>query len=104
MNEVQPDASSSDDMAFELAVLEDVSREADRYWRNFMWRRVQPGFHPSAELRARFEPRYGSGGVEEAWRRWFAVLTSFDYADAVLGHELPLAFRAFERGLNRIKS
>lgn len=91
-------------MAFELAVLEDVSRQADVFWRNFMWRRVQPGYAPSADLLARFGSRYGSGGVEEAWRRWFAVLTSFDYADAVLGREVPLALRAFERGVNRIRA
>lgn len=104
MNDSLPTASSeSDGMNFEIAVLEDVSRAADVFWRNWLWRRRQPGFGPSPELLARFEGRYGTGGIVEAWSRWFEVLTSFDYADAVLGHDVRMLFNACERGMNGIR-
>ncbi len=96
-------SSARDEMAFELAVLEDASRQAELFWRNWLWRRRQPGFGPSAEILDSFGARYGSGGVEEAWRRWFDVLTSFDYADAVIGHDVRLLFDSMERGVNRIR-
>jgi hypothetical protein len=93
--------SPPDEMAFELAVLEDVSRQADVFWRNWLWRRRQPGFGPSLELLEKLAPRYGTGGVEEAWRRWFDVLTSWEYADAVVGRDVRHLLFAVERQVNR---
>jgi len=75
------------DMAFELVVLEDATAQADVYWRNVFWNREQPPFGPSAGLLARFAARYGAGGVEHAWQRWFEVLTSWDFADALIGRD-----------------
>jgi hypothetical protein len=82
------------DMAFELVVLEDAVQQADIYWRNVFWSRPQPEFGPSTELLNQLAPRYGPGGVELAWQRWFDVLTSWEFADTLIGRDARTALAA----------
>lgn len=74
-------------MAFQILVLEDASRQADLYWRNVLWQRVQPEFAPSEGLLAgcAFDDR---PSICEAWNNWFGVLTSWEFAEALTGREL----------------
>ncbi len=72
------------DMTFQLAVLKDASAQADRYWCNWLWHREQPSFEPSHDV---FEAlgEYERVAVAAAWKNWFRVLTSWEFADALIG-------------------
>lgn len=80
--------TSRDQMAFELDVLQDAQRQADCYWSNWLWCRTQPQFGPTQELLDRLSARYGRYAVDTEWRRWFAVLTSWEYVDAMMGRDV----------------
>ncbi|MEO9262717.1 MAG: hypothetical protein ABI282_01365 [Candidatus Baltobacteraceae bacterium] len=79
--------SGSGEMAFQLAVLEDASRQADIYWCNWMWHRMQPVFAPSEALLEAGIVR-DSTVVCITWKRWFDVLTSWDFVDALIGRDV----------------
>lgn len=74
-------------MAFQITVLEDASRQADIYWRNVLWRREQPEFAPSDGLLAGCASD-DRERIRDAWKNWFCVLTSWEFAEALTGCEL----------------
>ena len=82
-----PDISRRDEMAFQLAVLQDASRQADEYWGNWLWRRDQPRFGPSRTLVDTLGDRYDMTTIYGAWRKWFDVLTSWEFVDALIGRD-----------------
>ncbi len=82
-----PDISRRDEMAFQLAVLQDASRQADEYWGNWLWRREQPKFGPSKTLVDALRDRYETATVFEEWHKWFDVLTSSEFVDALIGRD-----------------
>lgn len=82
-----PDISRRDEMAFQLAVLQDASHQADQYWGNWLWRREQPGFAPSKTLFDTLCDRYDIETVHAEWRKWFDVLTSWEFVDALIGRD-----------------
>lgn len=73
-----------DEMDFQIAALQDACAKADRYWCNWLWNRAQPPFGPSEELMRAF-PGRSHEAIEMAWGSWFDVLTSWEYADALIG-------------------
>jgi hypothetical protein len=83
-----PDISRRDEMAFQLAVLQDASHQADEYWGNWLWRREQPAFGPSGALMDALCDRYEIAVVKAAWRKWFEVLTSWEFVDALIGRDV----------------
>ena len=75
------------DMEFQIAVLEDASAQADQFWCNLLWRREQPNFQPSERLL----DYAASRPIEETrsvWNGWFAVLTSWEFAHALIGRDV----------------
>ncbi len=83
-----PDISRRDEMAFQLAVLQDASHQADEYWGNWLWQREQPRFGPSKPLFDTLCDRYEMEAVYAAWRKWFDVLTSWEFVDALIGRDV----------------
>lgn len=83
-----PDISRREEMAFELAVLQDASRQADEYWCNWLWQREQPVFAPSAALIDALCDRYDMTTIKAAWSKWFDVLTSWEFVDALIGRDV----------------
>jgi hypothetical protein len=83
-----PDISRREEMAFQLAVLQDASRQADEYWGNWLWRREQPVFGPSGSLIDALCDRYEMATIKTAWSKWFEVLTSWEFADALIGRDV----------------
>ncbi|HET9028685.1 MAG TPA: hypothetical protein VFN49_00785 [Candidatus Aquilonibacter sp.] len=83
-----PDMSRREEMAFQLAVLQDASQQADEYWGNWLWRRSQPSFGPSGALIDALCDRYDVATIKAAWRKWFDVLTSWDFVDALIGRDV----------------
>ncbi len=83
-----PDISRRDEMAFELAVLQDASHQADEYWGNWLWRREQPAFAPSGALIDALCDRYDMVSIKVAWGKWFDVLTSWEFVDALIGRDV----------------
>lgn len=77
-----------DQMAFELVVLQDVQQSADAYWSNWLWCRPQPEFGPSDELLRAHGERMGEAVIRDEWHRWFEVLTSWEYVDAIMGRDV----------------
>ena len=82
-----PDISRREEMAFQLAVLQDASHQADEYWGNWLWRRDQPSFGPSGALIDTLFDRYDMMTIKTAWRKWFDVLTSWEFVDALIGRD-----------------
>ena len=76
-----------EEMGFQLVILQDASAQADRYWCNWLWNRPQPAFGPSPDLLVRCAP-HDASAVEAAWESWFSVLTSWDFADTLIGADL----------------
>jgi hypothetical protein len=83
-----PDISRRDEMAFQLAVLQDASHQADEYWGNWLWRSEQPIFGPSGPLVDALCDRYEIATVKMEWRKWFEVLTSWEFVDALIGRDV----------------
>jgi hypothetical protein len=83
-----PDISRREEMAFELAVLQDASQQADEYWGNWLWQRDQPAFGPSGALIDALCDRYDMVSIKAAWRKWFDVLTSWEFVDALIGRDV----------------
>ena len=83
-----PDISRREEMAFQLAVLQDASHQADEYWGNWLWRREQPAFGPSGPLIDTLCDRYDMATIKIAWRKWFEVLTSWEFVDALIGRDV----------------
>ncbi len=81
------DIERREEMAFQLAVLQDASQQADEYWGNWLWQREQPHFGPSGALIDALCDRYDVGTVKGAWRKWFDVLTSWEFVDALIGRD-----------------
>jgi hypothetical protein len=82
------DISRREEMTFQLAVLQDASQQADEYWANFLWRREQPAHGPSVALLDALCDRYDAESIKIAWRRWFEVLTSWEFVDALIGRDM----------------
>lgn len=82
------DITRRDEMAFQLAVLQDASQQADEYWGNWLWRREQPAFGPSGALVDALCDRYDTASIKTAWRKWFDVLTSWEFVDALIGRDV----------------
>ena len=78
---------SPEEMDFQLAVLQDACAQADRYWCNWLWKRSQPVYGPSVDLLNRCAP-HDEAWVKSAWESWFSVLTSWDFADTLIGADL----------------
>ena len=87
------------EMSFELIVLEDVATSADAYWKNWLWRRPQPAFGPTEEFLVRMQIHGDRETVEAAWLRWFGVLTSWEYVDALIGRDVRRLIDAYESAL-----
>ena len=83
-----PDISRREEMAFQLAVLQDASAQADEYWGNWLWQRPQPSFGPSGALIDALCDRYDMASIKSAWRKWFEVLTSYEFVDALIGRDV----------------
>lgn len=83
-----PDISRREEMAFQLAVLQDASHQADEYWGNWLWQRDQPAFGPSGALIDALCDRYDMSTIKIAWRKWFDVLTSWEFVDALIGRDV----------------
>ena len=83
-----PDISRREEMAFQLAVLQDASQQADEYWGNWLWRRQQPSFGPSGALIDALCDRHDMDSIKLAWRKWFEVLTSWEFVDALIGRDV----------------
>ncbi len=83
-----PDISRREEMAFQLAVLQDASHQADEYWGNWLWQREQPVFGPSGQLIDALCDRYDMATIKGAWRKWFDVLTSWEFVDALIGRDV----------------
>ena len=83
-----PDISRREAMSFQLAVLQDASQQADEYWGNWLWRRPQPAFGPSGALLDALCDRYDMESIKLAWRKWFDVLTSYEFVDALIGRDV----------------
>lgn len=83
-----PDISRREEMAFQLAVLQDASHQADEYWGNWLWQRDQPAFGPSGALIDALFDRYDMSTIKIAWRKWFDVLTSWEFVDAIIGRDV----------------
>lgn len=79
------DVSRREEMAFQLAVLQDASQQADEYWGNWLWQREQPSFGPSGSVVDALCDRYDMATIKHAWRKWFDVLTSWEFVDALIG-------------------
>jgi len=75
------------DMEFQLAVLEDASAQADLFWCTALWRREQPNFHPSERLLDYAASRQ-IDEIRSVWNGWFAVLTSWEFAHALIGRDV----------------
>ncbi len=83
-----PDISRREEMAFQLAILQDASRQADEYWGNWLWRRDQPSYGPSGALIDALCDRYDIATIKGAWLKWFDVLTSWEFVDALTGRDI----------------
>jgi len=75
---------------FELEVLTDASLTAMAFWKCHLWHRPHAAYGPSPHLMRRFAGRYGPGGIEDAWRGWFAVLTSPEYFAVFTGGRIDI--------------
>ena len=73
---------------FQIEILRDAAQTATRYWKNMLWALPHEPYTPDIVLYERFGAQYGYGGVEEAWNRWFVVLTSDDYFGALTGLDI----------------
>lgn len=82
------DISRREEMSFQLAVLQDVSLQADEYWGNWLWQRTQPPFGPSGSLVDQLCERYDMATIRSAWQKWFDVLTSWEFVDALIGRDV----------------
>lgn len=92
------DITRRDEMAFQLAVLQDASQQADEYWGNWLWQREQPPFGPSGGLVDALCDRYDMASIKTAWRKWFDVLTSWEFVDALIGRDVRGILDAAETG------
>ena len=72
------------EMEFQLAVLRDACAQADRYWCNWLWHREQPYYSPSGSLLLQWADR-DTAAIVGAWKSWFDLLTSWEYADSLIG-------------------
>ena len=82
------DITRREEMSFQLAVLQDASRQADEYWGNWLWQREQRSYGPSGALIDALCDRYDMASIKSAWRKWFEVLTSWEFVDALIGRDV----------------
>lgn len=94
-----PNELTAHEMSFELIVLEDVASHADLYWKNWLWRREQPEYAPSEEFLLSMQIHGDRPTIESAWRRWFGVLTSWEYVDALIGRDVRRLMEGYESAL-----
>ncbi|HEV7179885.1 MAG TPA: hypothetical protein VGN11_08435 [Candidatus Baltobacteraceae bacterium] len=82
------DHSGTAEMTFELAVLEDACDQANVYWANWLWGRPQPPtFQPGSALCEKLAP-CDECIIASVWSKWFAVLTAWDFVDALIGKDV----------------
>jgi uncharacterized membrane protein (DUF2068 family) len=84
----EPIGSTDVELDFQLEVLTDASRVAAEYWKNHLWVRAHQAYRPGDALFAKFGVKYGVGGIEEAWKSWFEILTGDDYFMVLTGVDM----------------
>lgn len=70
----------------EIAILENAIESALDYWQRWLWNEPEMLRSPKEQFCAQISKNFGteSTRVREVWHKWFAILTSREYAFALI--------------------
>lgn len=79
-----------DDLEAEAAILVDVVARALAYWQRWLWNEPELLQSPDEQFCRQISERFNADAVHvrRVWHRWFSILTSREYAFAVIAAEM----------------
>jgi hypothetical protein len=77
-----------------LELLVEIASDADRasveFWKVWLWQSQEVPGYPSPAHCAALAERFGvsSGEVQQQWLAWYVLLTSWEFASALVGRDV----------------
>lgn len=73
-----------------VEIASDAHRASVEFWKMWLWQSQEVPGYPSSAFCATLAERFGvsSGEVQRQWHEWYGLLTSWEFAAALVGHDV----------------
>lgn len=77
-------------LELELEIVADAERASTDFWRTWLWQARELRACPSSDFCARLAEHFeiSTDDVRREWLAWYDLLTSWDLAAALVGHDV----------------